>query len=165
MPAAVCPTVTAISFCLEPAHNLPTAIPPAIAAAAELQHLWTHLRLLMLESVCSCWTVRCESSGKPYSSAQVVGRFVAVLQQQVRHDWARTQGDIRINSGVPLSWLRGRNPVMSAERFFFFFEVERFRAKWRGAACGWTCHAWQASEGQRVLARGCSAAVIFLCVE
>jgi hypothetical protein len=65
---------------------------------AELQHLWTHLRLLMLESV---WTVRCESSGKPYSSAQVVGRFVAVLQQQVRHDWARTQGDIRINSGVP----------------------------------------------------------------
>jgi len=88
---------------------------------AELQHLWTHLRLLMLESV---WTVRCESSGKPYSSAQVVGRFVAVLQQQVRHDWARTQGDIRINSGVPLSWLRGRNPVMSAERF---------RAKWREA--------------------------------
>src|SRR5512147_570156 len=129
---------------------------------AELQHLWTHLRLLMLESV---WTVRCESSGKPYSSAQVVGRFLAVLQQQMRHDWARTQGDIRINSGVPLSWLRGRNPVMSAERFFFFFEVERFRAKWRGAACGWTCHAWQASEGQRVLARGCSAAVIFLCVE
>ena len=47
---------------------------------------------------------------------------MAALQQQMRHDWARTQGDIRINSGVPLSWLRGRNPVMSAERF---------RAKWR----------------------------------
>jgi hypothetical protein len=30
----------------------------------------------------------------------------------------------------------------------------------RAAACGWTCHAWQASEGQRVLARGCSAAVL-----
>jgi hypothetical protein len=87
---------------------------------AELQPLWTHLRLLMLESV---WSVRCECSGQPYSSAQVVGRFLAVLQQQIRHDWARTHGDIRINSGVPLLWLRGRSPVMSSERF---------RAKWRG---------------------------------
>ena len=54
----------------------------------------------------------------------MIGRFLTVLQQQIRHDWARTQGDIRINSGVPLSWLRGRSPVMP---------VERFAAKWREA--------------------------------
>jgi hypothetical protein len=79
-----------------------------------LQHLWTHLRLLMLESI---WAVRCGSGGKPYSSAQIVGRFLAVLQQQLQHDWARTQGDIRVDSGVPVSWLRGRSPVMSLETF------------------------------------------------
>ena len=80
----------------------------------ELLPLWTHLRLLMLESI---WSVRCSSSGQPYSSRQVVSRFLAVLQQQMQHDWARTQGDIRLDSGVPLSWLRGRSPVMSRDRF------------------------------------------------
>ena len=27
------------------------------------------------------------------------------------------RGSIRLNSGVPLSWLRGRNPVLPSERF------------------------------------------------
>ena len=87
----------------------------------ELQQLWTHLRLLMLESI---WVVRCEAEGHPYSSAQVVARFRAALQQQLQQDWARTQGDIRVDSGVPLSWLRGRSPVIQPERFV---------AKWRAA--------------------------------
>lgn len=81
---------------------------------ATLQQLWTYLRLLMLESI---WLVRCASNGKPYTSRQVVSRFLAALQQQLKNDWARTQADIRLNSGVPLSWLRGRNPVMSREKF------------------------------------------------
>jgi hypothetical protein len=81
---------------------------------AALQQLWTYLRLLMLESI---WLVRCASNGKLYTSRQVVSRFLAALQQQLKHDWARTQADIRLNCGVPLSWLRGRNPVMSRERF------------------------------------------------
>jgi hypothetical protein len=68
----------------------------------------------MLESI---WSVRCSSNGQPYSSSQVVSRFLAVLQQQMQHDWARTQGDIRLDSGVPLSWLRGRSPVLSRDRF------------------------------------------------
>jgi hypothetical protein len=80
----------------------------------ELQQLWTHLRLLMLESI---WSVRCEYGGRPYSSTQVVSRFLAVLQQQIQRDWVRTRGDIRIDSGVPLSWLRGRSPVLSIQRF------------------------------------------------
>jgi hypothetical protein len=58
-----------------------------------------------------------------YSSAQVVSRFLAALQQQLKQDWARTQGDIRANSGVPLSWLRGRSPAMPSGKFV---------AKWRG---------------------------------
>ena len=39
------------------------------------------------------------------------------MQQQLKQDWARTQGDIRLNSGVPLSWLKGCNPVMSQDQF------------------------------------------------
>ncbi len=85
----------------------------------ELQQLWTHLRLLMLESI---WVVRCAAEGSPYSSGQVVARFRAALQQQLKQDWARTQGDIRVDSGVPMSWLRGRSPVILPERFV---------AKWR----------------------------------
>jgi hypothetical protein len=79
-----------------------------------LQQLWTYMRLLMLESF---WVVRCASEGRPYSSAAVIHRFRAALQQQLTQDWLRSQGDIRLNSGVPLSWLRGRNPVLSPERF------------------------------------------------
>ena len=44
------------------------------------------------------------------------------MQQQLKADWARTQGDIRLNSGVPLSWLKGCNPVLPQEKF---------AAKWR----------------------------------
>ena len=47
---------------------------------------------------------------------------VAALQQQLKQDWARTRGDIRVDSGVPLSWLRGRSPVM---------DVDKFAAKWQ----------------------------------
>jgi hypothetical protein len=79
-----------------------------------LQQLWTYLRLLLLESF---WVVRCASEGRPYSSAAVIHRFRAALQQQLTHDWMRSQGDIRLNSGVPMSWLRGRNPVLPPERF------------------------------------------------
>lgn len=92
----------------------------------ELQHLWTHLRLLMLESI---WVVRCAAQGQPYTAQQVIFRFVAALQQQLKQDWARTQGDIRVNSGVPLSWLRGRNPTMP---------MEKFTAKWRTAGVLYT---------------------------
>jgi hypothetical protein len=81
---------------------------------APLQRLWTYLRLQMLESF---WVVRCSNSGKPYSSSQVVSRFLAAMQQQLKQDWARTLGDIRRNSGVPLSWLRGRKPELSSEQF------------------------------------------------
>ncbi len=87
---------------------------------AELQQLWTHLRLLMLESV---WVVRCAASSRQYTSAQVVCRFLAALQQQLKQDWGRTRGDIRVDSGVPQSWLRGRSPIMSESRFV---------AKWQG---------------------------------
>jgi hypothetical protein len=81
---------------------------------AQLRQLWTYLRLLLLESF---WVVRCASEGRPYSSAAVTHRFRAALQQQLSQDWLRTQGDIRLNSGVPLSWLRGRNPELLPERF------------------------------------------------
>ena len=93
---------------------------------AALQQLWTYLRLLMLESI---WMVHCGSNGRPFTSQQVCSRFMAALQQQLKQDWARTQGDIRLNSGVPLSWLRGRSPVLSAAKF---------AAKWQASGVLYT---------------------------
>jgi hypothetical protein len=75
----------------------------------------------MLESI---WVVRCAAGSKQYTSSQVVHRFIAALQQQLKQDWARTRGDIRVDSGVPLSWLRGRSPVVRAAKF---------AAKWQGS--------------------------------
>ena len=71
------------------------------------------MRLLMLESI---WSVRCRSNGKPYASRQVISRFLAALQQQLKHDWARTQGDIRINSGavIPAGCLTSHQAVHRA---------------------------------------------------
>ncbi len=85
----------------------------------QLHQLWTYMRLLMLESI---WVVRSASEGRPFSSIAVIMRFRAALQQQLTQDWLRTQRDIRLDCGVPLSWLRGHNPVMS---------LEKFQAKWQ----------------------------------
>ena len=85
----------------------------------QLYQLWTYMRLLMLESI---WVARCASEGRPFSSAAVIMRFRAALQQQLTQDWLRTQRDIRLDSGVLLSWLKGRHPVLSAEKF---------QAKWQ----------------------------------
>jgi hypothetical protein len=79
-----------------------------------LRQLWTYMRLLMLESI---WVVRCASNGSPFSSAAIIVRFKAALQQQLWQDWLRTRGDIRLDCGVPMSWLRGRDPVMSPVKF------------------------------------------------
>jgi hypothetical protein len=87
----------------------------------ELRQLWTFLRLLMLQSI---WVVRCARDGKPFSSAAIIHRFRTALQQQLAHDWLRTQEDIRLNSGVPLSWLRGRRPVLLPERFVARWQQE-----------------------------------------
>jgi hypothetical protein len=87
--------------------------------AAALQPLWTHLRLLLLESL---WSVRRALGGQPgHTAMAVVCRFVAELRRQVRSDWERVGDDIRLGAGVPLSWLRGRDPVLSESDF---------RARW-----------------------------------
>jgi hypothetical protein len=79
-----------------------------------LRQLWTYLRLLMLESI---WVVRCASNGSPFGSTAIIVRFQAALQQQLSQDWLRTRGDIRLDCGVPMSWLRGRDPVLSPAKF------------------------------------------------
>lgn len=91
----------------------------AFKPPAELQFLWTFLRLLMLHSI---WTARCSKAGPAAHTAQaVVSRFVTALQQQVNRDWQRVMTDIRYTAGVPASWFRGRNPAM---------EVHAFKQKW-----------------------------------
>jgi hypothetical protein len=79
-----------------------------------LRQLWTYMRLLMLESI---WVVRCSSNGSPFGSTAIIVRFRAALQQQLSQDWLRTRGDIRLDCGVPMSWLRGRDPVLSPAKF------------------------------------------------
>lgn len=93
----------------------------AFCPPAALSRLWTYLRLLMLQSI---WLVRCTSKGRSYTSASIISRFLAALQQQLKQDWARTQGDIRVNSGVPLDWLKGCDPRLSQQQF---------AAKWQQA--------------------------------
>jgi hypothetical protein len=81
---------------------------------AALQQLWTYLRLLLLESI---WMARCVGNGRPFTAVSVTARFRAALQQQLKQYWARSQGDIRHDLGVPLSWLRGRSPVLPPQQF------------------------------------------------
>ena len=84
--------------------------------AMDLRALWTHLRLLLLESL---WNGRGDPArGKAaHSAASIKHRFVAVLRQQVQNDWQRTLQDIRWNAGVPASWFRGRSPELELEDF------------------------------------------------
>ena len=58
------------------------------------------------------------------ASSSIVSRFRTSLQQKLKQDWARTQGDIRVDSGVPLSWLKGCDPRLSQQQF---------AAKWQQA--------------------------------
>ena len=81
----------------------------------QLADLWTYLRLLLLESI---WVVRGTPAGQGQGAAKAIAsRFIACLQQQVRQDWARVEQDIRLDAGVPLSWLRGRAPILAHADF------------------------------------------------
>jgi hypothetical protein len=84
--------------------------------ADDLRPLWTHLRLLLLESL---WVGRGDvARGRvAQSAASIQRRFVAVLRQHVDNDWRRTLHDIRWDAGVPASWFRGRNPELATEVF------------------------------------------------
>ena len=82
-------------------------------------------------------TIRQQSSSPgddqgPASSAQgrssftakaVACRFRAELQKQLLMEWARVDVDIRVGSGIPMSWLGGRSPVI---------DWEEFKTKWAG---------------------------------
>ncbi len=112
-----------------------TAWQPPVA----LQQLWTYLRLLLLESI---WMARCVGNGRPFTAVSVTARFRAALQQQLKQDWARSQGDIRQDSGVPLSWLRGRSPVLPPQQF---------AARWQASGVLYTV---VAGEGPRLCLPG-----------
>jgi hypothetical protein len=79
------------------------------------QWTWSYLRLLLLECL---WERRTASqSGQHFSARTVVRRFRAAVQQQMQQDWARVGEDVRLDAGVPLSWLRGRKPELDAATF------------------------------------------------
>jgi hypothetical protein len=45
------------------------------------------------------------------------------VQQQLLREWDRVEVDVRVGSGIPLSWLGGRSPVIC---------LEDFQRKWAG---------------------------------
>lgn len=85
-----------------------------------LRRLWTRLRLGMLQAL---WQRRGQGAELEVRAAAdaAVHHFRAKLRRQIRMDWRRCEGDVRLASGVPLSWLAGRQPVLSPEEF---------RARW-----------------------------------
>jgi hypothetical protein len=85
-----------------------------------LQPLWTHLRLLLLES---SWVGRGDPAKDmtALSADAIKHRFVAIVKQQVLNDWRRTKHDIRWHAGVPASWFRGLSPEL---------EIADFKALW-----------------------------------
>eukprot|EP00775_Hariotina_reticulata_P015160 gene15160-biopygen2001 len=98
------------------------------APSQQCAALWEYLRTLMLHSL---WVARCSAAGSPAHTAQsVVGRFVAAVNHQAALEWQRVCSDIRWNTGLPFSWLRGRDPSIQAASF---------RDKWciRGVVASW----------------------------
>jgi hypothetical protein len=57
----------------------------------------------------------------------VVCSFRAAVQQQVTRDFRRVSADVRLEAGVPLSWLPGKPPTLGQAEFW---------AKWGGLARG-----------------------------
>ena len=53
-----------------------------------------------------------------YTAKAVACRFRAQLQQQMRRDWRRVGVDVRLGSGIPLSWLRGPAPELTLLTFW-----------------------------------------------
>lgn len=117
------------------------------APPQDKQLMWTYLRLLLLESI---WVVRSSScsnggatnstadgsgssaaaatsvqgsSSASYTAKAVACRFRSALQQQLQREWHRVAVDIRVGSGISLSWLGGRSPVIGDADF---------QRKWRG---------------------------------
>jgi hypothetical protein len=103
------------------------------APPAGLAPLWTYLRLQMLE----CLLVQADGvrdvqqqqqqQPQPGDTLMVVALFRSRLKQQMARDWQRVGGDVRLEAGVPLSWLPGRPPTLSPAQF---------SAKWGGLAVG-----------------------------
>jgi hypothetical protein len=55
----------------------------------------------------------------------VVSRCVAELQRLMQAEWRRMDRDVRVDSGIPMSWLRGPSPVIRGAAF---------RRRWQGLA-------------------------------
>lgn len=63
------------------------------------------------------------SNSSSYTAKAVACRFRAELQQQLQREWDRVEIDVRVGSGIPLTWLGGRAPVI---------DLVDFRRKWDG---------------------------------
>jgi len=82
----------------------------------QLGRLWTRLRLGLLHAL---WQRRDMTGGQDTRAAAeaAVHMFLAKVRSQIRLDWRRCSEDVRLNSGVPLAWLAGRQPTLARETF------------------------------------------------
>jgi hypothetical protein len=58
-----------------------------------------------------------QGSSSTYTAKAVACRFRSELQQQLQREWDRVEVDLRVGSGIPLSWLGGRTHVISVGDF------------------------------------------------
>jgi hypothetical protein len=64
-----------------------------------------------------------QGSSSSYTAKAVACRFRSELQQQLQREWDRVEVDLRVGSGIPMSWLGGRSPVIA---------IGDFHRKWQG---------------------------------
>jgi exonuclease III len=88
----------------------------AWAPPQDKAQLWTHLRLLMLETL---WQMRCSlnTGGAVHTAQAAACSFKAKMQRQIRMDWLRVDSDIRLEAGVPAMQLNGRDPTLTKRAF------------------------------------------------
>ena len=105
---------------------LAACTPDGQCASDALLQTWHRLRLAMLHSIWSAARITASSANgltppqaSPSPSHPHLASRLALktITSMIRHDWVKCNDDVRQISGVCSSWLRGRDPSMTLEKF------------------------------------------------
>ena len=124
----LCRLWQAMTGCM-PAASVATILAASVsegqcALDARLQ-TWHRLRLAVLHSI---WTAACiatscaHASTPPTASSSSYSRLASKMAlktvvSMIRNDWVKCSDDVRQDSGVCSSWLRGKDPSMTLDYF------------------------------------------------
>ena len=107
---------------------LAACTPDGQCASDALLLTWHRLRLAVLHSIWSAARITASSANgltppracpSPSPSHPHLASRLALktITSMIRHDWVKCNDDVRQISGVCSSWLRGRDPSMTLEKF------------------------------------------------